>query len=132
MDSVSAIKSMFDLSTRVNLDWWKELAEDWSPDLPPIVVAFSFFGQQVAMHFSSFSKDEVREVFSFVEDLLLNGDEETGAAISTGFIEALVNEVDSGVLSKEEVFEVLGDESKKYWEDWDRFCEEHFDISCRE
>jgi hypothetical protein len=99
----------------------KDLEEDWQPDLPPINVAAGTIGRSLASNMDRISTDEMRAAFDLAEKLLIECDDETSTAIATGFLESLLSQASSGRLNFRRVGPMLGDESRKYCREWDRF-----------
>ena len=114
------IRCLADLTspTRESL---QELEMEWQPDLPPITVAAGIIGSSLATSIDLISTDEMHAVFDLAEKLLVEADEKTSTAIATGFLESLLSESSSRRLDFRRVGSMLGDESRKYCREWDRF-----------
>lgn len=88
----------------------------------------SYFGE--VMVFSSFVSDllvakeydssKIEEIFSFMEYLLVQGDEDVSTAVATGFLENIINQTPEKIDPKRFV-KYLGPESQAYCRAWDKF-----------
>jgi hypothetical protein len=80
----------------------------------PYLVAGSF---AVYLHTCYINKlfDEMYRGFDFIEELHVNGDSQTKELATIGFLEDLQNYFSRGGANPEDIFEYLGNESKKWW-----------------
>lgn len=97
------------------------LIDEWKPDEPPPTILYAAFGRRIAMGADELSEQEKKIVFNAIEECFTNGDEVVKSAISTGLLEALLNESSSGRLSFQSIASYLGDMSRQYCQEWDRF-----------
>lgn len=114
------IRRLADLTgpTRESL---QELEHEWKPNLPPVTLAMGTVGRVLAGEVDRISKDEIQAVFDAAESLLLESDEETKNAVTTGFLESLLAQASAGRLDFRRIGPMLGNESRKYCREWDRF-----------
>lgn len=84
-------------------------------------MAIAALSRLVAAHIETMTADDLTVVFGLVEHAVAIGDEEAKNAATTGFLENLQNRASSGVFPFEQVAPLLGPESRKYCEEWDRF-----------
>ena len=96
-----------------------EEIEYWKPDPLLSTVMTGSFGEVLVEQESEFTDEEYRSVFSAVENLLLNYNEEVGTAVATGLLEALIQLSDQRNPARFVYF--LGEEAKKYCIAWDEF-----------
>jgi hypothetical protein len=65
--------------------------------------------------------DQINEIFSFIEHLFTNGDEDVKNAIATCFLENILNKIPDKIDPKRFV-PYLGPNSRDYCRAWDEFC----------
>jgi hypothetical protein len=114
------IRRLADLTspTRESL---RELEREWEQNPPPFTVAMGTVGRSLASEVGRISRDELRAVFDLAENFLVGSDEETKTAVATGFLESLLAQASAGRLDFRRIGPMLGDESRKYCREWDRF-----------
>ncbi len=62
---------------------------------------------------------QIREIFNFVEYLLVNGDDDVKNALSTCVLENILNQTDQ--IDPADFVPFLGNESREYCKAWDQF-----------
>ena len=63
---------------------------------------------------------QINEIFSYMEHLLVNGDEDVKTAVATCFFENILN-ITPGKINPKRFVEYLGPESREYCRAWDKF-----------
>lgn len=95
--------------------------DDWVPELPPPTTRMAGFARTFADSWNEISSDTRSEVLNTIETLLLLGDELVQTAVTTGFLENLLNLVLKGQLDRQAVEAMLGPASLEYFQEWERF-----------
>ena len=97
------------------------LIEDWSPDTPPITIAFSIFGRSIASACNQLSEERHQRIWSCVEGLMNEDSELVKNAVATGLLEAILSEASAGRLDVRSFATCLGPETVAYCKSWDSF-----------
>jgi hypothetical protein len=100
-----------------HLDWW----EGESAGLCNDMSAFSKYVLELLQNKSD--DNEVKDIFIFIEKLMVEGTQEVQDATATCFLENLVNATSWNRISAESFVHLLGEESKEYCRAWDEFTE---------
>jgi hypothetical protein len=122
-------KNFFEISTKkfpdfktkidIFLNYWVE-----SPGLSLELGEFADYIVEKVQH--NASKGEVKDMFDFVEDLLVNGDAFLKDATATTLLESIMNAVPKKI-SGDILKNYLGDKSREYCQSWDKFNGTHTD-----
>jgi hypothetical protein len=99
----------------------KAVSGDSEPTAPPDIFLFSEFGVAITRIVDNVEESQIAELFDAIEDYMRNGDENVGAAVATGLLEALLNESSAKRFDFQKVSRFLGDRTKEYCVAWDRF-----------
>lgn len=101
---------------------WNEHIEWWGGDVPGLCNDMSAFTDYVVELLKvNNEKDELHNIFIFIEELVVQGDETVSTAATTCFLENLINSVSWKTVSADSFIYLLGPESKKYCKAWDEF-----------
>jgi len=99
-------------------DFWK--GEEAGGGLCMEVAAFGdFIVEEVLNKPNSFI--DPKEIFDFLETLMVKGDEEVQTCVATCLLENLLNYVSWGDVKAESFTHLLGPESREYCKGWDEF-----------
>ncbi len=116
------------------------LVVEAAPDFIPILVAHrskwteeenshsmevSEFSRHVVRLITEDRKKNLAPIFSVIEQLMTEGDDEVKDAVATCFLENLINRASSGEFDRSELVPLLGPNSRAYCEAWDEFCGVH-------
>lgn len=93
---------------------------EWVPEVPPPVVAMGALGTTLVSLLPDMSTTDIRCVSVAVEDALQLGTNPIGAAVATGFLEAILARAASAPGIERLVVE-LGPHARRYCQEWDRF-----------
>jgi hypothetical protein len=100
---------------------FQTLEMEWKPDSPPNTIAMGTVARALAAGVKTTSRDQIRAVLEFAEQLLTNADQTTRDAVATGFLESLLSEASAGRFDFSSIDSLLGNESRKYCNAWDTF-----------
>ena len=92
---------------------------DWSPKPAPSTLLMADVARAILALRLPDAEPELDAVLAVVERAITVGDDHTRAAVATGFLEALINDVSRPGL--ELIVERLGPESKAFCRGWDEF-----------
>lgn len=67
-----------------------ETIEYWSPDEPPMTVAFAEIGHAIVDKIDALDSDAQQAAFQMIEEGISSDDEQLSTAVATGLIEAIV------------------------------------------
>ena len=115
MESILNEFPMFKPTWEKHLAWW----EGEVPGLFNDMTAFETY--TVALLESGGDQNEIKKIFSYIEFLLNEGDEKIKDAVSTVFLEHLINASSAGTITPESFVHLLGKESKNFCKAWDEF-----------
>jgi len=104
----------FESSWKAHIDYWDGDSAGLSND----ITEFSFFFIE---HIDSFKSDKLESIFALVEGCLNYGTEPVKDAISTCFLENLVNFSSEAGLQAHLFEKFLGKKSREYCKAWDEF-----------
>lgn len=96
------------------------LVEEWKPEPPPINTSMSAIGRALIERANP-SSEELSRVFGQVEAVLQDGTESEKDAVATGFLEAVLSEVDR-TPERRWILDHAGPRARAYIEEWNRFC----------
>lgn len=67
-----------------------ETIDYWSPDEPPITVAFAEIGHAIVDKIDELDSDAQQAAFQMIEEGISSDDEQLSTAVATGLIEGIV------------------------------------------
>lgn len=101
---------------------WNEYLDFWrSEKMRGLCNDLGAFSDYVRDLLQKKEVEDLKEIFDLIEWLLLNGTDEVKDAITTGFLENLLNYCSYGSISPKSFVYLLGSESRKYCKAWDEF-----------
>ncbi len=100
---------------------YENLKAEWFPDAPPATIVFSSLGRAFCQAATRSSVMELTEIWSVVEELVVNGDETVKNAVTTGLLEAILSESSAGRFCMSSIFEHFGPATMSYCKAWDAF-----------
>lgn len=114
-DCISLIKEKFPEF----LSYWQSYINYWGSDLG-LTIQMLPFSEYTLEVIKSNNQNEIRKIFDFVEFLICNGDESVQNAITTSFLESLLNK-DPGEIKFSHFSNFLGENTINYCIAWDKF-----------
>lgn len=105
----------FQNAWQVHVEWWEGEEAGFCNDMS----AFSIYTRDLIKHGKS--HEEVKNIFDFIEELVVSGTEEVQTVATTCFLENLINAVDWGRIPASSFVHLLGKESREYCKAWDKF-----------
>jgi hypothetical protein len=100
--------------------WEKHLAE-WGDEEPGLLMDMDAFVYYTLILIKDKHIEEVKDIFLFVEKLLVEGDENVKNAVKVVYLEHLINLSDTKALSPEDFVYLLGEQSRLFCRAWDEF-----------
>ena len=97
------------------------LTREWEPAQPPTTLMMAEFADVISGAARSGGTERVRDALALVEVLLKSGCAELKDAAATGLLEKLLADASSGKLDFTLIAPFLGELSKFYCREWDRF-----------
>lgn len=102
---------------------WQEHLNWWGGDKPGFGNDMSAFYRYVhELLVKDPSTLEIKEIFSFIEFLMQEGDQSVGDVTATCFLENLINAVAWKTIPASSFVPLLGEKSREYCKGWDEFC----------
>lgn len=100
----------------------KEILKEWGEDHYPNELIFGDFADFVVelIQEGKISESELKEIFSFMEYALINGEGSIKDIVATCFLEDLLHAT-PGKISALTFVHLLGEESREYCKAWDEF-----------
>lgn len=103
---------------------WKEHLKFWEGEEPPFSIEMSEFSSFIADSLNNNDSNiNFHEVFSFIENLIAQGEQEVKDAATTCFLENLLNYDSAGRIKASSFIHLLGPRSKEYCKTWDEFTD---------
>lgn len=99
---------------------WNDHMNQYDRVSPGLCLDITIFSNYVIRLIQEGSSSNLNDIFNVVEDFIVNGDEEVGDAITTCFLENLIN-VTGTRISADSYINLLGEKSKEYCKAWDIF-----------
>lgn len=106
----------FNLAWQEHLEWWEG---ENRPGLCTDMSAFS--GYVLTLLENKANSEYLRSIFLFIEQLMVEGDDDVQTAAATCFLENIINSTGWEKIPASTFVEFLGEESKKYCKAWDEF-----------
>jgi hypothetical protein len=100
------------------------LEDDGEPRTPDLEIPISwmgYLGHAIARSLDRLAPETARAVFDLLDEALASGSKLTGEAVATGLLEALANDLDRGVVTRDQLAPLLGPHSRAYLRAWDEF-----------
>jgi hypothetical protein len=94
-----------------------ETIDYWSPDEPPITVAFAEIGHAIVDKIDELDSDAQQAAFQMIEEGISSDDEQLSTAVATGLIEGIVGHA-SKLGSFQELLAKLGQNSRSHAIAW--------------
>jgi hypothetical protein len=101
---------------------WEEDLKFWEGEEAGLCNEMSTFSDYVSNILNNDPhSSELNRIFSFIENLIINGDQDVRDAATTCFLENLLNYDSAGRVKASTFVHLLGPESKAYCKAWDEF-----------
>ena len=97
---------------------YNETVNYWSPEEPPITIAFGDLGCRIADDFEQFNEDVASRIFSLIETAMTHGDDALVTAVATGLIEAVVGRAGAQGRGLPRILRAFGELSRIHAEAW--------------
>ena len=97
----------------------EEFESDFGTDIPTL--AFGTLGSTMITRGDELDDDVKQRFFTKAEELLVNGDDETQTAVTTGLIEAVLNAAERAGTPPSQIQAWFGPESQAYITAWNEF-----------
>ncbi|WP_354644196.1 DUF7674 family protein [Kitasatospora camelliae] len=109
---------------RAEVERWRGPAEEAEAeaedDVPPLTLRLGHLATTFTEHTEQFTPEQIRQLFRLLEEIQVQGSEEDGTAVATGFFEALLNAGDEG-FDLDLVRLAMGPESRAHCRAWNDF-----------
>jgi hypothetical protein len=102
-------------------DRWRTHREWWGDDEAGLCNDVAAFGDYIADQIKAGFVDHLPAMMAFLEELLVEGDEEVQTAVTTCCLENLLNYCSAGRIQAESFTHLLGPKSRAYCKAWDEF-----------
>jgi hypothetical protein len=99
--------------------YWESFIRDFGSD-PGLIFQMLPFEEYTIDAIKANDEVEIKKIFDFIEFLLCNGDDYVQTAITTGFLEYLMNK-DPDEIKFSKFVQYLGKNSIEYCRAWDKF-----------
>lgn len=101
---------------------WQEHLDWWGKDVPGLSNDMSAISDYtINLLKNNQSSHEIKNIFNFIEQLIIDGDQSVRDAATTCFLENLINATSWKRILASSFVHLLGPESKKYCKAWDEF-----------
>lgn len=100
---------------------WDKHREYWEDEDAGLCNDISSFTYFTIEKINSTDEELLIKIFGLAEELLINGDEDVRTAITTCFLENLLNNSSAKVIDASDFIKFLGENSKLYCKKWDNF-----------
>lgn len=107
-------------------DDWDRFQKDWKDEevKPGLCGQVSEFSHFVADNHKQLGPQRMREIFSLAEEILQMGDNDSQTAITTCFLENILNRCSYRLIPPEAFIPFLGPESRAFSRSWDELSED--------
>lgn len=103
---------------------WQEHLAWWDDEIPGFSNNMSVFSRYVVCLLQGENRlSEIKDIFLFIESLLVSGTDIVKNAATTCFLENLLNALSDDRITASSFVPLLGSESKRYCKAWDQFTE---------
>ena len=95
--------------------------KEWGDGPPLYTLEFEDYAHFLAKSFEDLEWSEKRDAFQYIEDCVVSNDDIARDSATTGFLEAIMNSIDNGRMTLDQVRDYIGEKSLAYCIAWDRF-----------
>ena len=100
---------------------WQIYKDFWEGDESGLCNDFSEFSDFIIKTIDTLEEQKKIDIFNFIENCVICGDEYIKTAAATCFLENLLNAFSDGDIHPKSFVYLLGTESKEYCKAWDEF-----------
>jgi hypothetical protein len=100
---------------------WQAHRDWWGGEEAGLCNDVAAFGDFIEGRIAAGYVSDLAEVMAFLEELLVDGDEDIQTAVTTCCLENLLNDVSAVRISAESFTHLLGPKSREYCRAWDAF-----------
>ena len=101
--------------------FWESHLEWWGDDEPGLGNNVAAFSHYIVHLMRNDQFEALKTTMDIVERLLTEGDDDVRTVIATNCLENIINRASSGGLTLESFVQTLGQKSRAYCIEWDRF-----------
>ncbi len=127
MDILTAVGCLVQASKEMDIAN-REMISEWVPDEVPPTLLMAEFARRFTASFDNISESERKIILKLLEYFIKEGDYTVRESVTTGFLEALLAESDSGRFDFSRIKTMVGKESRAYCRAWNRFTGVEMDI----
>lgn len=120
MRDVEVAIQMFTEAAIEYLTAYQLLIAEWAPEEPGPCLIMAEFSYIAVDFFQTSQRDQLKETFELVEELLVQGDELVKDIVATCFLENIINRMPEKI-SPQELNAFIGVEARRYYQAWNNF-----------